>query len=184
MRLFTLHTLLNAIICCLQLNTHGRPGSYLLSGLWVIDAASKQSMYILVMPNRSNNEHVLIIYCIVMRLHFVNCPAVICLPNMYAYLSYGDKPLVNCGPRSFIPHWYKYRFHHALRLFPAVPFCTHHHISHHTFNPLYSASRGDWQPSCFVGAKYFDCVVCRSTSIIVNGAADTVLKLFQLLLVQ
>jgi hypothetical protein len=122
MRLFTLHTLLNAIICCLQLNTHGRPGSYLVSGLWVIDAASKRSMYIVVMPNRYNNEHVLVIYCIVMRLQFVNCPAVIRSPNMYVYLSYGETPLVNCGPRSFIPHWYKHRFHHALQLFPRCSF--------------------------------------------------------------
>jgi hypothetical protein len=61
-------------------------------------------MYIVVMPNRYNNEHVLVIYCIVMRLQFVNCQAVIRSPNMYVYLSYGETPLVNCGPRSFIPH--------------------------------------------------------------------------------
>ena len=35
------------------------------------------------------------------------------------------------------------------------------HFPHHTFNPLFSASRWDWQPHCFVGAKYCDCVVCR-----------------------
>jgi len=37
--------------------------------------------------------------CIVMRSLFVNCPAVICSPNMLV-IFYGETPLVNCGPRS------------------------------------------------------------------------------------
>jgi hypothetical protein len=32
-------------------------------------------------------------------LYSINCPTVICLPSML-YLSYGETPLVNCGPRS------------------------------------------------------------------------------------
>jgi hypothetical protein len=32
-------------------------------------------------------------------LYSINCPTVICLPSM-CYLSYGETPLVNCGPRS------------------------------------------------------------------------------------
>ena len=28
-------------------------------------------------------------------------------------------------------------------------------------NPLFSASRWDWQPHCYVGAKFLGCVVCR-----------------------
>ena len=80
--IFTLHTLLIAIICCLQLNTRGRHVCYLDGGLLVIDAASKRSMYLVIMPNKYNNELVLVIICIVMLLLFVNCPAVICLPSM------------------------------------------------------------------------------------------------------
>ena len=38
-------------------------------------------------------------YCIVMPSLFVNCPAVICLPNMLV-IFYGETPLVNCGPWS------------------------------------------------------------------------------------
>ena len=38
-------------------------------------------------------------------------------------------------------------------------FANKHHSPHHTFNPLFTASRWDWQPHCYVGAKYFDCVV-------------------------
>ena len=37
--------------------------------------------------------------CIFMRSLFVNCPAVICSPNMLV-IFYGETPLVNCGPRS------------------------------------------------------------------------------------
>ena len=38
--------------------------------------------------------------CIVMRSIFVNCPAVICSPNML-FICYGETPLLNCGPQSF-----------------------------------------------------------------------------------
>ena len=52
-------------------------------------------MYFVVMPNRSHSEH-LGMYCIVMPSLFVNCPAVICLPNIASYLR--ETPLVICGP--------------------------------------------------------------------------------------
>ena len=38
-------------------------------------------------------------YCIVMSSIFVNCPAVICLPNIASYLR--ETPLVICGPWSY-----------------------------------------------------------------------------------
>ena len=55
-------------------------------------------MYFVVMPNRSHSEH-LGMYCIVMPSLFVNCPAVICLPNIASYLR--ETPLVICGPWSY-----------------------------------------------------------------------------------
>ena len=55
-------------------------------------------MYFVVMPNRNHSEH-LGMYCIVMPSVFVNCPAVICLPNIASYLR--ETPLVNCGPWSY-----------------------------------------------------------------------------------
>jgi hypothetical protein len=36
-------------------------------------------------------------------LYSINCPTVICLPSM-CYLSYGETPLVNCGP------WYNFLY--------------------------------------------------------------------------
>jgi len=58
-------------------------------------------MYFVVMPNRNHSEH-LGMFCIVMPSVFVNCPAVICLPNIASYLR--ETPLVICGPRSYLLH--------------------------------------------------------------------------------
>ena len=52
-------------------------------------------MYFVVMPNRNHSEH-LGMFCIVMPSVFVNCPAVICLPNIASYLR--ETLLVICGP--------------------------------------------------------------------------------------
>jgi hypothetical protein len=94
--LFTLRTLLNAIICCSQLNTQGVLGRFPASGFLVIDAVGLRSMYFVVMPRVSL---IVILVMYVRYLYSINCPTVICLPSIL-YLSYGETPLVNCGPRS------------------------------------------------------------------------------------
>jgi hypothetical protein len=94
--LFTLRTLLNAIICCLQLNTQGVLGRFPASGFLVIDAVGLRSMYFVVIPR---------VNLIVIRMTYVdylcsiNCPTIIYLPRI-RFLSYGETPLVNCGPWS------------------------------------------------------------------------------------
>jgi hypothetical protein len=65
-------------------------------GLLVIDAVGWRSMYFVVMP-RVNLIVILVTYA--RYLYSINCPTVICLPSI-CYLSYGETPLVNCGPRS------------------------------------------------------------------------------------
>jgi hypothetical protein len=67
-----------------------------MSGLLVIDAFGWWSMYLVVMP-RVNLIVILSTYA--RCFYSINCPTVICLPSM-CYLSYGETPLVNCGPRS------------------------------------------------------------------------------------
>jgi hypothetical protein len=91
--LFTLRNLFNAIICCSQLNTQGVLG---MSGFLVIDAVGLRSIYFVVMP-KVNLIVILMTY--VRYLCSINCPTLICLSSM-CYLSYGEKLLVNCGPRS------------------------------------------------------------------------------------
>jgi hypothetical protein len=53
-------------------------------------------MYFVVIP-RVNL--IVILMTDVRYIYSINCPTVICLPSM-CYLSYGETPLVNCGPRS------------------------------------------------------------------------------------
>jgi hypothetical protein len=67
-----------------------------VSGLLVIDAVGWRSMYFVVIPI-VNLIVILVTYA--RYLYSINCPTVICLPSM-CYLSYGETPLVNCGPRS------------------------------------------------------------------------------------
>jgi hypothetical protein len=87
--------LLNAIICCLQLNSQGVLGRFPASRFLVIDVVGWRSMYFVVMP-RVNIIVILMTY--VRYLYSINCPTIICLPSI-CYLSYGETLLVNCGPR-------------------------------------------------------------------------------------
>jgi hypothetical protein len=110
--LFTLHTFLNAIICCSQLNTQGVLGRFPASGFLVIVAVGWRSMYFVVMP-RVNLIVILMTY--VHYLCSINFPSVICLPSM-CYLSYGETPLVNCGPWSnFLYIALPLSYYHSIR---------------------------------------------------------------------
>jgi hypothetical protein len=77
--LFTLRTLLNAVIRCSQLNTQGVLGRLPASELLVIDAVGLWSMYFVIMP-KVNLIVILMTY--VRYLYSINCPTVICLPSM------------------------------------------------------------------------------------------------------
>jgi hypothetical protein len=85
--LFTLRTLLNAVIRCLQLNTQGVLGQLPVSGLLVIDAVGLRFMYFVVMP-RVNLIVILMTY--VRYLCSTNCPTVICLPSMLLFILWRD----------------------------------------------------------------------------------------------
>ena len=89
----------------------------------------------------------------------VNCPVVICSPSMLV-IYHGETPLVNCRPQSIFYIWNTIYCNHLLSAFPTSNF----HHPHYTINPLRSASRWDWQPHCYVGAKFFGCVVRRCLS--------------------
>jgi hypothetical protein len=78
--LFTLRTLLNAIIRCLL-------GRHSEGGLLVIDAVGLWSMYFVVMP-RVNLIVILVTY--VRYLYSINCSTVICLPNMLLFILWRD----------------------------------------------------------------------------------------------
>jgi hypothetical protein len=95
--LFTLHTLLNAIICCSQLNTCGV--LRLIHHKWIIShRCSWMAVYIFCCNAQSKSHSDLL--DISRYLYSINCPTVICLPSL-CYLSYGETPLVNYGSRSY-----------------------------------------------------------------------------------
>jgi hypothetical protein len=85
--LFTLHTLLNAVIHCSQLNTQGVLGRLPASRLLVIDAVELWSMYFIIMP-RVNLIVILMTY--VCYLYSINCPTVIFLPSMLLFILWRD----------------------------------------------------------------------------------------------
>jgi hypothetical protein len=95
--LFTLHTLLNAVIGCSQLNTCRVLG--LICHKWIISLRCSWMMVYVSCCNAQSKSHS-DPRDISRFLYSINCPTVICLPSM-CYLSYGETPLVNCGPQSY-----------------------------------------------------------------------------------
>src|SRR5215203_1963198 len=86
--LITLRTILNAIVCCLQLNTGRGSDDNLKVDFLGIDACW-MAVYVLCRNAliKSHSTHHDICMCIVMPSLFVNFPTVICSPNIC--LSYG-----------------------------------------------------------------------------------------------
>jgi hypothetical protein len=132
--LFTLCTLLNVIICCLQLNTQGVLGRFPASGFLVIDAVGWRSMYFVVMP-RVNL--IVIIMTYVRYLYSINCPTVICLPSMLLYILWRDTTSELWTLVQFPLHCYTvlllltlFTFLHTIILLPLD-----------TLNPLFIANR-------------------------------------------
>jgi hypothetical protein len=101
--LFTLRTLLNAVIRCSQLNTQVVLGRLPASGLLVIDVVGLRYMYFVVMP-RVNLIMILMTY--VRYLYSINCPTVICLPNMLLFILWRDTTIELWTPVRFPLHCY------------------------------------------------------------------------------
>jgi hypothetical protein len=101
--LFTLRTLLNAIICCSQLNTQWVLRWLPASGFLFIDAVGWRSMYFVVMP-RVNLIVILMTY--VRYLYSINCPAVICLPSMLLFILWRNTTSELWAPVQFPLHCY------------------------------------------------------------------------------
>jgi hypothetical protein len=95
--LFTLHTLLNAVICCSQLNACGVLG--LIHHKWIIShRCSWMAVYVSCCnaQSKSHSDPLDISCC----LYSINCQTVICLPSICYFILWRDT-LVNYGPRSY-----------------------------------------------------------------------------------
>jgi hypothetical protein len=96
--LFTLRTLLNAVIHYSQLNTQWLLGRHPEGGLLVIDAVGLRSMYFVVMP-RVNLIVILMKY--ICYLYSINCPTVICLPSILLFILWRDTTSEQWTPVQF-----------------------------------------------------------------------------------
>jgi hypothetical protein len=131
--LFTLRTLLNAVIRCSQLNTQCLLGRHSEDGFLVIDAVELWSMYFVVMP-RVNLLVILMTY--VRNLYSISCPTVICLPSMLLFILWRDTTSELWTPVQFPLHCYTvlllrvlFTFSHTIILLPLD-----------TLNPLFTAN--------------------------------------------
>jgi hypothetical protein len=134
-----------SVVCNLILK--GSSDDVPASGFLVIDVVGLRSMYFVVMPRVS--LIVILVIC-VRYLYSINCPTVICLPSML-YLSYGETPLVNYGPRS------NFLYIVTLFYFTRTVYFTSFTIillPLDTLIPLFTTNRWDWQPYRKLGAKY------------------------------
>jgi hypothetical protein len=130
------------------------------SGFLVIDVVGLRSIYFVVMPRVS------LIVILVMYVHYlysINCPTVIYLPSM-CYLSYGETPLVNCGPQSnflyiLTPFYFTRTVYFTCITIILLPL--------DTLIPLFTANRWDWQPHRKLGTKYLF-VLCAGFTLLLG----------------
>jgi hypothetical protein len=98
----------------------------------------------------------------------INCPTVICLPSM-CYLSYGETPLVNCGPRSNFLYIALPFYYYLLYLLSCITIII---LPLNTLNPLFTANRWDWQPHRKLGAKFL-VVLCVGFTLLLGEDTPT-----------
>jgi hypothetical protein len=151
--LFTLRTLLNAVIRCSQLNTQWLLGRHPDGGLLVIDTVGLRSMYFVVMP-RVNLIVILMTY--VRYLYSINCPTVICLPSMLLFILCRDTTSELWTPVQF-PLYCYYRLP-LLALFTFSQTTTFYHSIRLI---LCLQQTGEIDNLIVSWSKVLGCVVCR-----------------------
>ena len=130
----------------------------MLSGRWT---NSHRCSWITVYVSCCNAQLNLIVdtmtcTCIVMLLSTCQLPSCNLFTQHVSYLSWRDTTSELWTPVHSFTSEYKSTAIITFCIFLQVTI-----ISHTTVNPLFSASRWDWQPHCYVGAKFLGCVVCR-----------------------
>ena len=122
--MFTLHTLLNAIICCSQLNTCGVLG--LIRHKWIIShRCSWMAVYVFCCNAQSKSHSDLL--DISRYLYSINCPTVICLPSMCYFILWRDTTSELWTPVQFPLHCYHlftllalFTFSHTTTVFHSI----------------------------------------------------------------
>ena len=101
--LFTLRTVLNAIVCCLQLNTGRGADANPKVDFLGIDACW-MAVYVFcrnALSKSHSSHHDMYVHCYVFSI----CQLPSCnLFTQHVIYLIGETPLVNCGPRSILLH--------------------------------------------------------------------------------
>ena len=101
--LITLRTILNAIVCCLQLNTGRGADANPKVDFLGIDACWI-AVYVLcrnALSKSHSSHHDMYVHCYALSIcQLPNCN----LFTQHAIYLIGETPLVNCGPRSILLH--------------------------------------------------------------------------------
>ena len=101
--LFTLRTVLNAIVCCLQLNTGRGADANPKVDFLGIDACW-MAVYVLcrnALSKTHSSHHDMYVHCYAFSIcQLPNCN----LFTQHVIYLIGETPLVNCGPRSILLH--------------------------------------------------------------------------------
>jgi hypothetical protein len=127
------------------------------SGLLVIYAVGWRSMYFVVMP-RVNLIVILSTYA--RYLYSINCPTVICLPNIYYFILWRDTTSELWTPVLF--PLYCYHMFTLLALFTLLAY--YYCFPLDTLILLFTTNRWDWQPHRKFGAKYL-VVLCAGSAL-------------------
>jgi hypothetical protein len=166
---YQLHSLLNAVICCSQLNIHEVLGWFPVGGLLVIDAVGWRSMYLVVMP-RVNLIVILATYA--RYLYSINCLTVIYLPSMLLFILWRVTTSELWTLVQFPLYCYHlftllvlFNFLHTTICFPLD-----------TLLPLFTANRWDWQPHRKLGAKFLVVLCAGSALLLVEDASTSVVN--------
>jgi hypothetical protein len=113
-RFFSLHTLLNAVICCSQLNTRGVFGRYPCE--WIIShRCSWMAVYVFCCNAQSKSHSDPRDICTLSL--FYQLPNVICLPSMLLFILWRDTTSELWTPVQFPLHCYYYLLFLALFTF-------------------------------------------------------------------
>jgi hypothetical protein len=136
-----------------------------VSRLLVIDAVGWRSMYFVVMP-RVSLIVILVVY--VRYLYSINCPIVICLPSML-HLSYGETPLVNCGPRSNFLYIALLFYYYRTVYFTSILLSFYHSI-----RSLLCLQQTDEIDNLIVSWKQSTCLCCAGFTLLLGEDTPTI----------
>ena len=135
---------------------------------WIISRrCSWITVYVLCRDAQLNIIVVILLYiCIVMRSIFYQLPSCNLFTQHVSYLLWRDTASELWTP----VHSFTLIIQPTANIvsFSAIYYC----FPHHTFNLLFSASRWDWQPHCFVGQSSLIVLCADSTLVIVLRRAS------------